>query len=79
MNVGHRTSNFEKGILSWSEDDGEYVGLCAGLPSLSWLVSVHPKMANLPDIFVALKILSSEYQPYAPQGHFLWAPAVNPS
>jgi glucose-1-phosphate adenylyltransferase len=25
----------------------------------------HPEMANLPDIFVALKINSSEYQPYA--------------
>jgi hypothetical protein len=30
-------------------------------------------MANLPDIFVARKIYSSEYQRYAPQGHFLWA------
>jgi rubrerythrin len=28
-------------------------------------------MANLPDIFVMRKSLSSEYQPYAPQGHFL--------
>ena len=23
--------------VTWSEDDGEYVGLCAELPSLSWL------------------------------------------
>lgn len=23
--------------ISWSEDDGEYVGLCAEFPSLSWL------------------------------------------
>jgi len=23
--------------ITWSEDDGEYVGLCAELPSLSWL------------------------------------------
>jgi hypothetical protein len=35
------------------------------------LKSAHPEMTNLPDIGVARKILSSEYQPYAPQGHFL--------
>ncbi|BBO78760.1 hypothetical protein DSCW_61770 [Desulfosarcina widdelii] len=29
------------------------------------LIRIHPEMANLPDIFVARKILSSEYQPYA--------------
>jgi predicted HicB family RNase H-like nuclease len=23
--------------ITWSEDDGEYVGLCAEFPSLSWL------------------------------------------
>lgn len=23
--------------ISWSEEDGEYVGLCAEFPSLSWL------------------------------------------
>ncbi len=23
--------------VTWSEDDGEYVGLCAEFPSLSWL------------------------------------------
>jgi predicted HicB family RNase H-like nuclease len=23
--------------VTWSEEDGEYVGLCAELPSLSWL------------------------------------------
>jgi hypothetical protein len=28
-------------------------------------------MANLSDICVVLENLSSEYQPYAPQGHFL--------
>jgi transcriptional regulator GlxA family with amidase domain len=32
-------------------------------------VSAHPEMANLPDLGVARKILSSDYQPYAPQGH----------
>ncbi len=25
--------------VTWSEEDGEYVGLCAELPSLSWLGS----------------------------------------
>ncbi|XPS82018.1 uncharacterized protein Dvar_00360 [Desulfosarcina variabilis str. Montpellier] len=30
-----------------------------------FLSSAHPEMANLPDIGVARKILSSEYQPYA--------------
>ncbi len=29
------------------------------------LFSAHPEMANLPDLGVARKILSSEYQPYA--------------
>jgi hypothetical protein len=34
---------------------------------IRWLLPdrrTHPEMANLPDIFVAQKILSSEYQPY---------------
>jgi hypothetical protein len=22
---------------TWSEEDGEYIGLCAGFPGLSWL------------------------------------------
>lgn len=25
--------------VTWSEDDGEYVGLCAEFPSLSWLAN----------------------------------------
>ena len=25
--------------VTWSEEDGEYIGLCAGFPSLSWLAS----------------------------------------
>jgi hypothetical protein len=29
------------------------------------VIRAHPQMANLPDIRVTLKILSSEYQPYA--------------
>jgi hypothetical protein len=29
------------------------------------ITSAHPQMANLPDIGVARKILSSEYPPYA--------------
>lgn len=27
--------------LTWSEEDGEYVGLCAEFPSLSWLAKTH--------------------------------------
>ena len=27
--------------VTWSEDDREYVGLCAEFPSLSWLESTH--------------------------------------
>jgi predicted HicB family RNase H-like nuclease len=30
--------------VTWSEDDGEYVGLCAEFPSLSWL-SATPEAA----------------------------------
>jgi hypothetical protein len=33
--------------------------------SHGFLLSVHPEMANLPDIGVVRKILSSEYHPYA--------------
>ena len=25
--------------VTWSEEDGEYIGLCAEFPSLSWLAS----------------------------------------
>ena len=25
--------------ITWSEEDGEYAGLCAEFPSLSWLAS----------------------------------------
>jgi predicted HicB family RNase H-like nuclease len=32
MNVDHYTYR-----ITWSPDDGEYVGLCAEFPSLSWL------------------------------------------
>jgi hypothetical protein len=27
--------------VTWSEDDGEFVGLCAEFPSLSWLGQNH--------------------------------------
>ena len=27
--------------VTWSEEDGEYVGLCAEFPSLSWLAPTH--------------------------------------
>ena len=26
-------------VITWSEEDGEYLGLCAEFPSLSWLAS----------------------------------------
>lgn len=29
--------------VTWSEDDGEYVGLCAEFPSLSWLAKTPEK------------------------------------
>jgi predicted HicB family RNase H-like nuclease len=32
MNIDHYTYR-----VTWSEEDGEYLGLCAELPSLSWL------------------------------------------
>jgi len=36
-----------------------------GSPWVYLLVLAYPQMANLPDICVALKILSSEYSQYA--------------
>ena len=32
MNIDHYTYR-----VTWSKEDGEYLGLCAELPSLSWL------------------------------------------
>jgi predicted HicB family RNase H-like nuclease len=32
MNIDHYTYR-----VTWSQEDGEYLGLCAELPSLSWL------------------------------------------
>jgi predicted RNase H-like HicB family nuclease len=29
--------------VTWSEDDNEYVGLCAEFPSLSWLADTQDK------------------------------------
>ncbi len=29
--------------VTWSEEDQEYVGLCAEFPSLSWLAATHEK------------------------------------
>lgn len=34
MNTDHYTYR-----ITWSEEDGEFVGLCAEFPSLSWLAS----------------------------------------
>jgi hypothetical protein len=42
------------------------------------LTSAHPEMANLPDIFVARKILSLEYQPYA-SGKIFRTPRSRPN
>lgn len=38
MNVNHYTYR-----VTWSPQDGEYVGLCAEFPSLSWLAPSHEK------------------------------------
>jgi len=38
MNVDHYTYR-----ITWSEEDREYVGLCAELPSLSWLAKTPPE------------------------------------
>jgi len=32
--------------VTWSEDDSEYVGLCAEFPSLSWLASTQEAALN---------------------------------
>ena len=29
--------------VTWSEEDGEYVGLCSEFPSMSWLADTHDK------------------------------------
>jgi predicted RNase H-like HicB family nuclease len=34
MNINHYTYR-----VTWSQEDGEHVGLCAELPSLSWLAA----------------------------------------
>lgn len=34
MSIDHYTYR-----VTWSQEDGEYLGLCAELPSLSWLAS----------------------------------------
>jgi predicted RNase H-like HicB family nuclease len=36
MNLDHYTYR-----VTWSQEDGEYVGLCVELPSLSWLAATH--------------------------------------
>jgi len=38
MSVDHYTYR-----VTWSQEDGEYVGLCAELPSLSWLAKTPEK------------------------------------
>lgn len=38
MNINHYTYR-----VTWSQEDGEHVGLCAELPSLSWLAPTPEK------------------------------------
>ncbi len=38
MNINHYTYR-----VTWSQEDGEHVGLCAELPSLSWLAATPEK------------------------------------
>ena len=38
MNINHYTYR-----VTWSQEDGEYVGLCAEFPSLSWLAPTPEK------------------------------------
>jgi len=38
MNADHYTYR-----VTWSEEDGEFIGLCAEFPSLSWLASSQAK------------------------------------
>lgn len=39
MNINHYTYR-----VTWSQEDGEHVGLCAEFPSLSWLVPTPEKV-----------------------------------
>ena len=36
-----RSSDHYTYRVMWSEEDGEYVGICAELPGLSWLAATH--------------------------------------
>ncbi len=37
--------------VTWSEEDGEYVGLCAEFPSLSWLApTIEEGLSGIRDI-----------------------------
>jgi predicted RNase H-like HicB family nuclease len=36
--------------VTWSEDDNEYVGLCAEFPSLSWLADTPEKALKASEI-----------------------------
>jgi predicted HicB family RNase H-like nuclease len=43
--------------ITWSEDDNEYVGLCAEFPSLSWLADTSEKALKGIQNFVAEVLL----------------------
>jgi hypothetical protein len=45
MNKSEVDDNRYTYSVTWSEDDSEYVGLCAEFPSLSWLAEM-PDDAN---------------------------------
>ena len=59
MNVDHYTYR-----VTWSQEDGEHVGLCAEFPSLSWLAA-KPETA-LAGIFTATDDLLDPYAVYNP-------------
>ena len=57
MNNDHYTYR-----VTWSEEDGEHVGLCAEFPSLSWLAPT-PEGA-LRGVRRLVAEVISEFQPY---------------
>jgi len=46
--------------VTWSEEDGMYIGLCAEMPSLSWLADSHEKA--LKGIFEVVKDVVADMQ-----------------
>jgi hypothetical protein len=53
--------------VTWSEEDGEYIGLCAEFPSLSWLASepetaLHGIRQVVADVVKDLQTQESQFQ-----------------